>query len=144
MCAGVSKSGSPISRWTISLPCRSRALARASTSKADSVPRRDMRPAKFMVTTIILDGMELVEVAAGWFWMGWEGGHPGERPRHRVWLDEFSIASAPVTNREYARFLEAAEAAPPPWWDDLRFNDPGQPVVGVNWFEAALYCDWLS
>ena len=39
--------------------------------------------------------MELVEVAAGWFWMGWEDGHPGERPRHRVWLDRFAIARAP-------------------------------------------------
>src|SRR5258707_13928470 len=102
MCAGVSKSGSPISRWTISLPCRSRALARASTSKADSVPSRDMRPATFMAATIILDGMELVEVAAGWFWMGWEDGHPGERPRHRVRLDAFGIACAPVNNAEHA------------------------------------------
>jgi formylglycine-generating enzyme required for sulfatase activity len=103
-----------------------------------------MRSAKFMVATIILDGMELVEVAAGWFWMGWEGGHPGERPRHRVWLDAFAIARAPVSNAEYAGFLEASGSPPPPSWDDPRFNDPGQPVVAVNWFEAALYCDWLS
>ena len=88
--------------------------------------------------------MELVEIAAGWFWMGWEDGHPGERPRHRVWLDAFAIARTPVSNAEYARFLEAAEAPPPTWWEDPLFNDPDQPVVGINWFEAALYCDWLS
>ncbi len=97
-----------------------------------------------MVSTIILDTMELVEVAAGWFWMGWEGGLPGERPRHRVWLDAFAIARVPVSNAEYAGFLEASGSPSPPSWDDPRFNDPGQPVVGVNWFEAALYCDWLS
>src|SRR5439155_4325757 len=45
MWAGVSKSGSPISRWTISRPARSRARVRASTSKADSVPSLAMRPA---------------------------------------------------------------------------------------------------
>src|SRR5262245_40875034 len=103
-----------------------------------------MRSAKFMVPAIILDAMELVEIAAGWFWMGWDEGHPGERPRHRVWLDAFAMARAPVTNREYARFLESSAASPPPWWNDPRFGDPEQPVVGVNWFEAVAYCDWLS
>jgi formylglycine-generating enzyme required for sulfatase activity len=103
-----------------------------------------MRSAKFIVAPIILDAMELVEVAAGWFWMGWEEGHPGERPRHRVWLDAFSIARAPVTNAEYARFLETMDAPPPPWWTESRFDDPRQPVVGINWFEATRYCEWLS
>src|ERR1700722_13897700 len=44
---GVSKSGSPISRWTMSLPWRSSARALFKTSKAVSVPRRDMRCASF-------------------------------------------------------------------------------------------------
>jgi formylglycine-generating enzyme len=96
------------------------------------------------MATIILDRMDLVQVPAGWFWMGWEEGHPGERPRHRVWLDGFAIARAPVTNREYAGFLDEAGAAPPPWWEDPRFSDAEQPVVGVNWFEAETFCDWLS
>src|SRR5579859_4814949 len=41
--AGVSKSGSPISKWTMSLPLASRARAFTNTSKAVSVPSRDMR-----------------------------------------------------------------------------------------------------
>src|SRR5262245_7620996 len=160
MCAGVSKSGSPISRWTISRPWRSRALARASTSNADSVPSRDMRCAKLMNglpgrgcgpdgawssrAIIILTAMELVVIPPGWFWMGWDAGLPGERPRHRVWVDAFSIARHPVTNREYARFLRASAAAPPRWWGDPRFADPEQPVVGVSWDDAARFCAWLA
>jgi formylglycine-generating enzyme required for sulfatase activity len=88
--------------------------------------------------------VDLVEIAGGSFWMGWEDGQPGERPRHRVWLDPFAIARAPLTNREYRPFLEATGVEPPASWDDARFNDPDQPVVGVNWFEATRYCDWRS
>ncbi len=88
--------------------------------------------------------MDLVEIPAGWFWMGWEHGHPGERPRHRVWLDRFAIARAPVTNREYAAFLAAGATEPPAWWRDPRFDDPEQPVVGVSWFDASRFCDWLA
>jgi sulfatase modifying factor 1 len=88
--------------------------------------------------------VELVEVPAGWFWMGWEAGHPAERPRHRLWLDAFAIGRYPVTNAEYARFVAAAGAAPPPWWMHADFSDPAQPVVGVAWADAVAYCDWRS
>jgi formylglycine-generating enzyme len=88
--------------------------------------------------------VELVAIPAGWFWMGWDEGHPCERPRHRVWIDGFAIARGPVTNAEYRGYLEATAAAPPPWWGDGRFNHPEQPVVGVSWFEAVAFCEWLS
>ena len=68
----------------------------------------------------------------------------GRRPRHRVWLDRFAIARAPVTNREYAGFLGDGETEPPAWWQDSRFNDPEQPVVGVSWFDATRFCRWLA
>ena len=46
MWSGVSKSGSPISRWTISRPCRSSSRARARTLNAVSVPRRSRLSAR--------------------------------------------------------------------------------------------------
>ncbi len=88
--------------------------------------------------------MDLVEIAPGSFWMGWEDGHPGERPRHEVWLDRFAIARTPVTNREYGVYLEDGGVEPPAWWEDPRFSDPDQPVVGVSWFDATLFCQWRS
>jgi sulfatase modifying factor 1 len=88
--------------------------------------------------------MELVDIPAGWFWMGWEDGHPSERPRHRVWVDGFAIARGPVTNAEYAGFVRATGASAPRWWTDPRFSHPEQPVVGVSWPEAVAFCNWLT
>jgi formylglycine-generating enzyme required for sulfatase activity/class 3 adenylate cyclase len=32
----------------------------------------------------------------------------------------------------------------PAFWQDERYNNPAQPVVGVCWYEARAYCTWLS
>jgi len=86
----------------------------------------------------------LVHIPAGSFLMGGEAGQDCERPVHRVWVDEFFLAACQVTNAEYARFLSDTGATRPPFWNDPKFNDPEQPVVGVSWFEARAYCEWLA
>ncbi len=86
----------------------------------------------------------LIHIPAASFLMGSEAGQDCERPVHRVWVDGFHLAACQVTNAEYARFVSATNAAPPPFWNDAHFNDTEQPVVGVSWFEAVAYCDWLS
>ncbi len=69
---------------------------------------------------------------------------PDERPAHRVHISAFRLALVPVTNAEYASFLEATAHEAPRFWQDERFNAPDQPVVGVTWFDAVAYCEWLS
>ncbi len=32
----------------------------------------------------------------------------------------------------------------PRFWRDARFNQPGDPVVGISWYEARAYCAWLA
>jgi ergothioneine biosynthesis protein EgtB len=39
-----------------------------------------------------------------------------ERPRHRVWLSPFALASRPVTNAEFLAFVEADDYRDPQWW----------------------------
>jgi Sulfatase-modifying factor enzyme 1/TIR domain len=54
------------------------------------------------------------------------------------------VATTPVTNGQYAAFLDATGYAPPPTWSDLRFALPDVPVTGVTWFEAAAYAAWAG
>jgi iron(II)-dependent oxidoreductase len=76
--------------------------------------------------------------------MGSNVGQDNEQPVHRVWVDNFLLAACQVTNAEYIRFLRDTKSLPPPFWNDPNFNHPEQPVVGVSWFEAVGYCEWLS
>jgi formylglycine-generating enzyme len=86
----------------------------------------------------------MITIPAGWFRMGSETGQDNERPVHRVWIDAFQLAAHQVTNADYARFLAAVGALPPPFWNDADFNNPRQPVVGVSWNEAFKYCQWFA
>ena len=76
--------------------------------------------------------------------MGWEAGHPCERPVHEVWVDAFRVATTPATNADYARYLTATGAPPPRFWNDPAFADPRQPVVGLSWDEAVRFAEWAG
>src|SRR6266853_1039268 len=79
----------------------------------------------------------LVRIPAGWFLMGCDTGQDNEKPVHRVWVDEFLLASHQVTNADYQRFIrDIAPSSAPPFWSEPEFSHPAQPVVGVSWYEA--------
>lgn len=86
-----------------------------------------------------------VTIPAGEFDMGSESGRD-ERPVHRVRISKpFLLGKYPVTNEEYQRFLEANSGVnPPKYWNNSRFNDPQQPVVGVSWEDAQAFCRWAG
>jgi formylglycine-generating enzyme required for sulfatase activity len=83
-------------------------------------------------------------VPGGWFVMGSTAGRPDETPPHLVNVSGFLLGRTPVTNAQYAPFVETGRAPAPPWWRDPAFCTPDQPVVGVTWLEACDYTRWLS
>ena len=90
-------------------------------------------------------GVVLVRIPAGKFMMGSENISGDERPVHEVSVSGFELGRYPVTNAQYRTFLEASgQNITPEEWDDRRFNQPEQPVVGISWEEAKAFCDWMG
>jgi formylglycine-generating enzyme required for sulfatase activity len=75
----------------------------------------------------------------------------------------YRMAKYPVTNAQYAKFVEAGGYSTERWWTkpgwqtrqaekwtqplhwtDAKWKGPEQPVVGVSWYEAVAFCQWLS
>ena len=83
-------------------------------------------------------------IPAGAFRMGADTGRPDERPVHEVEVGAFHMGLTPVTRAQYAPFLEDGGVPPPPWWSDPAFAAPDQPVVGITWFDAVAFAEWLS
>jgi formylglycine-generating enzyme required for sulfatase activity len=84
--------------------------------------------------------IKMLSVPEGRFQIG--QGRKGSTPWVR--LSSFWISETPVTNRQYAVFLRMQNHQEPEFWQDERYNDTQQPVVGVNWNDAMAFCSWLS
>jgi iron(II)-dependent oxidoreductase len=110
-------------------------------------------------------GSDMVEIPAGTLTRGVSHGQlPGWFPldlveqRFSVRVDPFRIDREPVTNAEYDRFVEEIEAQghlrchPDEPYEkrhhrstlrDARFK-PGDPVTGVDWYDAYAYAAWTD
>jgi ergothioneine biosynthesis protein EgtB len=89
---------------------------------------------------------EVARPAPALEWIAFEGGLAGighadpvfafdnEKPRHRVMLQPFRLASRPVTNGEYAEFIADGGYTRPEFW----LSDGRATVQGEGWF-APLY-----
>lgn len=95
--------------------------------------------------------IEFVRVPAGEFLMGSALGQDreatkGEQPQHRIYLAEFYAGKYPVTNAQYAAFVESTSSAAPSYWtqEGIPAAKEDHPVVQTSWHEALAFCAWLS
>ena len=100
---------------------------------------------------------DMVFIPAGNFLMGEE--------TYSITLEAFKIGRYPITNAQYRFFVEDGgyttkwrahwsqegwfyrekyHWTQPLFWEDSSFNQPNQPVVGISWYEATAYVNWLS
>jgi formylglycine-generating enzyme required for sulfatase activity len=94
---------------------------------------------------------EMVLIPAGAFTMGSDRradkqATAAEQPMGTVTLPDYYLARTPVTNAQYAVYLQETDREPPSHWTD---GTPPRgrahhPVVRVSWYDAVAYCRWLS
>jgi iron(II)-dependent oxidoreductase len=98
-----------------------------------------------------VDGGE-VEIGAGPYGFAYDN----ERPLHERTIDAFWIDRTPVTNAEYAAFVEETGSEPPMYWERdgegwarramgrTERLDPALPVIHVSWHEADAFARWAG
>ena len=92
-------------------------------------------------------GMALVWLPGGAFMMGSRDDDPtvrdNEKPAREVRVSGLWMGETAVTNGQYEHYVRAG-GKEPRFWTSTSYNQAEQPVVGVSWYEAVRYCNYLS
>ena len=118
-------------------------INRHASEESNPVIVEEIKPQYFEPVTIL--------IPAGTFLMGspaGEGIPEYETPQHEVDLPSYRIGKYPVKNAEYEEFISQKKllVSPVMRWDGQRApkGRGDYPVTGVTWYEALVYCEWLS
>ena len=94
---------------------------------------------------------DMILIPAGEFLMGSDprkdkDAYDDEQPQHTLYLPDYHLARTPVTNAQYAAFVQATGHDEPRRWEGGKppRGKWEHPVVSVSWHDAVAYCRWLS
>ncbi len=136
-------------------------IKEVNKKKVTVVPKKEDE----VITKKTVDTSDMVLIPAGEFYMGsdeseakdaWElckkyskdcpwYWFKGEMPKHKVYLDVYSIDKYEVTNVQYKKCVDAGTCKKPQdttWYNDENYAN--HPVVYVDWHQANAYCTWVG
>lgn len=95
--------------------------------------------------------LEFVRISASEFTMGSSRSrdrhaHEDEMPTQNLLITDYMMMRYPVTNAQYARFIQATGHRAPLFWKDGTFQAGKEehPVVGVSYYDAIAFCAWAA
>ena len=74
---------------------------------------------------------------------GWHESGQVDDDVYERWLRRLAMAETEF-EAHLAELYPGGRQTEPVYWHDQRYNNPGQPVVGISWFEARAYAAWLT
>jgi formylglycine-generating enzyme required for sulfatase activity len=132
-------------------------LGLADRFKESPLTISTLTPIKKTSTTLLTKPFEWIRIPKGPVQITYIG---AVSPFH---VPEFEISKYPITNAQFRLFIEASGYEEKRWWTEAGWNENQrekwisprlwtnkkwngdiEPVVGITWYEAVAFCNWLS